>query len=276
MEESYIIWQNKSSKELNLICENVIVSQPEQKIKILNTQNRDNNYNYTALNAKNRAFFENRIITVSAFYTFDTIKERSEKLSKIIEWLYSYNYNADNILEVIPDFQNVYWHNVKIENIQTFDTVSMHTANIIFQFRADAFSTDKAPQVVQSGNTDFTNGKYKFVYNNIGFYNDDIQITAEGGCNYLTITNLDNNIIFDIKNGFTQSCVIDFKNKKIIIDGVENTAYDFNFYELLPQINTLVLQSDNTLNIKISSVNRYLFSFPENSKNTLTVSLLNN
>lgn len=276
MEETYIVWQDKSSKELGLICENVIVSQPEQKIKILNTQNRDNNYNYTALNAKNRAFFENRIITVSAFYTFNTIQERSEKLSKITEWLYNYNYNIDNKLKIVPDFQNVYWNNVKVENIQTFETVSMHTVNIVFQFRTDAFSTDLSGAWFRGGNVDFKKGKYKVVFDNIGFYNDDVKILASGGCNYLKITNLDNNIIFDIKNGFTQSCVINFKDKKVSINDKISTDYDLNFYEFLPHLNTFILQSDNALDISIYSKNSYLFSFPKNSKNTITISLLEN
>lgn len=273
MQETYIIWQNKSSKDFNLMCESVIVSQPEQKLKILATANRDNNYNYSSMNSSNRPYFENRVITVSAYFKFENLTDKANKLSKIMNWLYSYGYSSNNIVEILPDFSNVNWVNAKLENVQTVDVVSTHTVKIVFQFRVDAFSIDKKEQLSSSSLIDFTEGKYLMEYNNIGFYNKNIKIILTGACNWTKITGLSNGKEIYIKDGFTKSCEIDFINKKIICDEVE-MSYDVSYFEIVPGINGFRLESDGQYSIAIKSFNSYLYSYPSDESNTLNVSLI--
>ena len=271
MQETYIIWQNKSSKDFNLICESVIVSQPEQKLKILSTSNKDNNYNYSYMNNRNRPYFENRIITVSSYFKFENLTDKSNKLSKIMNWLYSYKDNS--IIQILPDYSNVNWVNAKLENVQTVEVVATHTVKIIFQFRVDAFSVDKQEKITTSNSINFTRGKYNLIYNNIGFYTENIKLVLKGACNWTTITNLDNNKVIDIKNGFSSSCEIDFVNKKILIDKIE-TVYDIDYFEIAPGINNFKLESDGNYSIEFRAYNNYLYSYTKGEQNTIEISLI--
>ena len=272
MQESYIIWQGKSSKDLGLICENVIVSQPEQKNKILATANTDNNYIYTTLNSKNRPFFENRIITVSSYFKYKDLEDKTAKLSKVMNWLYSYDYQKENFLNVLPDYKNVIWENCKIENIQQIEKVSAHTVKIIFQFRVDCFSVDKYSQTASVDNLDFTEGKYALYYNNKGFFTDNYKIILTGGCNYFSIENIDKQVMIDIP-GFKEEAVIDFKNKKIFTDGKEE-KFNIDYYELVPGENYFKMECDSILTIEFEVVNKYLYSYEAGNTNEIKTEIL--
>lgn len=272
MQESYIVWQGKSSKDLGLICENVIVSQPEQKNKILQTASTDNNYIYTTLNSKNRPFFENRIITVSSYFKYKDLEDKTAKLSEIMNWLYSYNYRNENYIKVLPDYKNVIWEDCKIENIQQIEKVSAHTIKIIFQFRVNCFSSDTKSQITKSNELDFTEGQYALYFTNKGFYTQDYKIILTGACNYFSIENINKDILIDIP-GFTEEVVIDFKYKAIIVDGEEKT-FNIDYYELVPGENFFKLESDGNVEIEFDVINKYLYSYEEGTKNEIKTEIL--
>lgn len=278
MEESYFVWNNKSSKDFGIVCEYIAVSQPEQKLKITNLTNKDGDYNYTSMNEKGRSFFEDRVITISSYFKFKDMSDRAAKLSKISNWLYSFNYNENNILEILPDFNNVYWENVKLRGINTIDNASMHTVKVIFQFSTAPFSLDKSIQTLDAGLVEFTSGKHFVKITNAGFFTDDFVITLTGACNYADIEKSDlmtsKLSYINILDGFTESCVIDFKNKKVVVDGVDSTKdveEFFDFFELAPGDNYLLMSSDANFSVKLDIYNKYLFSYSSLEKDTIEV-----
>lgn len=271
MEQTYFIWNNRSSKDFSyLVVEKVVISQPEQKNKVISVTNRDGSYLYTSKNQKNRPFFEDRFITISLYFKYATLAEKTNKLSEIMNWFYSVDFSENNKIQVLPDYEDIYFTNANIERFTQVEKASGHVMHIAVQIRCNCLSSYKEVSTNTTEEIDFTNGRVLVKFTNDGFYTGDFKIKLTGGGNYLMLINKTLGIMNDIDAGFTNECLIDFKEKKIYIDN-NVISQDVYFFELKPGLNEFVLSSDGQATVSFEVQNKFLYGVPHSGElNSLT------
>ena len=245
MEQSYIIWNGKSSKSFGyLTVEKVDVSAPAQKNKTTSVSNRDGSYTYTSQNIKYRPFFDDRFVTVSMYFKYTSLQDKTNKLSDVMNWLYNLNYYESRTLKILPDYANTVFTDAKIERFEKIEKASPHVMRIIIQIRCNPFTEYFERVQNVSDLIDFTDGNATVKFTNNGFYTDDFKIILTGGGNHVSMNFQRNGMYFIHTIGFTEQIIFDFKKRTIKADDGSARNLLQVSPELMPGENIIVIGSD--------------------------------
>lgn len=213
-----------------IVVESIQIEPLTPKQSTLSLKERDGSIDFSFSNQYGRLIYDDRIITMSCIFRYNTYEEMSSKISRIYNAIYN-NPRGELELSITP---GVKW-NATLLNIQKQEKTGNSTGRIIIQYRVYPYSFSEQEIIVDK----IISGSETLTINNPGtaFSNKHLisLVNIQGNTGGFFIQKADGTFIECsriLQDG--DNLTIDFENFEILINGdpVKNLEWDGEFFEL--------------------------------------------